>query len=535
METKTTAKQGLKANFVYNFIGQILVLLVPLITTPYLARVLHETGNGQISYAASIISYFTLFSSLGFDTYGQRKVAAHQDDKDLKSKVFWEITLLKCVSTAIALVVFVAVFFSVGFGERYNTLILILSVQIIAIPFDIQFLFRGDEDFRIIAIRSIIIKLVGLVCIFLFVKEESDTWVYALCLSVSTLGANLTMWPAAVRRIKFANYGKICLKPHLKPAILIFLPILATTIYSVFDKTMIGLMAQNPDYENGCYDQAYKLNSVALLLVTLISSVMMSRNSHDYQTNDFESLRRHLHASARYVWMMGIPLIVGFSVMSANLTSWYLGDGYSEVPILLQIMSVRFIASGLGELLGTQFFFAIGKEKFPCIAAFTGAALNVLLNSFLIPRYGALGAAIATAICEVSVTVLLAVFAYRFHYMSYGVILRSCWKYVVSALVMFVPIYFMQNWLGNGIWYFIAITLTGIIVYALMLFALRDAFFLQNVKGFLRLAQNKIRRKSAAATEAVNIRSEDGEGERNEPTDDEAEETCGKTEDEKNG
>lgn len=265
----------------------------------------------------------------------------------------------------------------------------------------------------------------------------------------------------------------------------------AITLYSVFDKTMIGLLAENPDYENGCYEQAYKINSVALLLVTIISPVMMSRNAHDYEKGDMESIKRHLMFASSYVWMMGIPLIVGFAVLSDNLRSWYLGDGYAEVPLLMIIMSVRFISSGFAEIFGTQLFIAIGKEKYQTIATIIAAVINLTLNYFLIQIYGATGAAIATAVCEVFVTLILAILAYRMHIISFRKVLFSSWKYIVAAAVMFVPIFFMQRALGNAIWTFAVIMATGIITYALMLFILRDRFFLNNVKTLLKLLKRK--------------------------------------------
>ena len=501
MSEKAVKKQGLKANFIYNFISQILTLLIPLITTPYLARVLHETGNGQISYASSIITYFTLFATLGFDTYGQRQIAACQNDKEKKSQIFWGICVLKTSCTLIAYAVLCAILFTVGFGETYDRLILLLSIQVIAIPFDIQFLFRGDEDFRSIAIRTIIMRLIGLVCIFAFVKDESDTWVYALCLSVSTVASNLIMWPSLIKRVQKVKLSWKMLTHHIKPSLLIFLPMVAVTLYSVFDKTMIGLLAENPDYENGCYEQAYKINSVALLLVTIISPVMMSRNAHDYQNGDIDSVKRHLQFASNYVWMMGVPLIVGFVVLSENLRSWYLGDGYAEVPLLLIIMSVRFVSSGFSEIFGTQLFLAIGKEKYQTIATAIAAVVNLSLNYFLIQIWGAVGAAIATAICEVAVAAILAILAYRMHIISFRKIIFCSWKYIVAAAVMFVPIFFMQRALGSAIWTFFVIMIVGVITYAAMLLLLRDRFFLSQSKNFLAMLKEKLHRQRQGATE----------------------------------
>ena len=475
---KPIKKQGLKANFIYNFIGQILVLIVPLITAPYVARVLHEVGNGQYSYASSIITYFTLFANMGFDIYGQRQIARYQDDKYNKSRVFWELFILKTITTAISLIVLYSIAYTVGFGENYNYLILILSIQVIAIPFDIQFLFRGDEDFRAIAIRTILMRLVSLICIFVFVKDEGDLWIYTLLIAASTLGANVIMWPTIVRRISFVKPSCLNILPHIKPAFLIFLPTLAVTIYSVFDKTMIGLLSVNPDYENGCYEQAYKLNSVALLLVTVISSVMVSRNAYDYQTNNKEGLEKNLYFACNYVWMIGIPLIVGFAVMSENLSAWFLGDGYAEVPLLMKVMSVRFIASGFGVIFGDQLFIAIGKEKYPTIATLCAAVVNIGLNYVLIPVIGATGAAIATAVCEVLVTSVLAIFAWKYKFISFKKIFALSWRYILAAAVMFVPIFFMQMYMGYSVWTFFLIAAVGVIVYFVTLIVLRDKFFI---------------------------------------------------------
>lgn len=471
-------KHGLKSNFAFNFISQILTLIIPLITTPYLARVLQETGNGQYSYAFSIITYFTLFANLGFDVYGQRQIAAAQGDIEAKSKVFWEIFTFKTILTVISVAVLYSISFTVGFGDNYTNLILILSIQVIAVPFDIQFLYRGEEDFAIIAIRSIILKVVGLICIFLFVKQQSDTWIYALCIAGSTVLSNLIMWTTLKNRIKLVSFKSIKLWRHFKPMMLIFFPALAVTVYSVFDKTMIGLLAENPDYQNGCYEQAYKLNGVALLLVTVISSVMVSRNAHDYSVGDMDSVKRHIYLAGNYTFMIGLPLIAGFFVLSGNLCSWFLGDGYAEVPLLLQIMSVRFIFSGLGEIFGSQLFIAIGKEKYPTIATGISAVVNITLNLFLIKYWGAVGATITTAISEFLVTAILACFVMKGKYVSVGKMILSSWKYLVSALIMGTAIYFIQKFMPYGIWSFLVITAIGVIIYALSLFALRDKFFL---------------------------------------------------------
>ena len=494
-DNKIAPKKSLKVNFVFNFISQVLTLVLPLITAPYVARVLHEEGIGQFSYALSIITYFTLFANLGFDVYGQRQIARYQDDIDKKSRIFWEIFFARLILTAIATIVLFSILFSVGFGEQYNKLILIASLSVVCAPLDIQFFFRGNEDFRTLAIRTIAVKVLMIACIFIFVKKQEDLWIYALCSIGLTVASNIVIWPTVFKKIKRVKLKSLSLKEHLIPSLVIFLPTLATIIYSVFDKTMIGMFANNPDYENGCYEQAYKLNSTALILVTIISSIMTSRNAHDYEKGDIDSLKAHLNYACSYVWMVGIPLIVGFAVLSGNLSAWFLGEGYNEVPLLMQIMSVRFVVSGLGEIFGSQLFIAIGKEKYCTIATFIAAAINLILNFILIKPLGATGAAIATAACEISVTAILAIFARKLGFVSFRRMTLLSLKNIVAAAVMFVPIFFMQKFLGNGLWQFIVITLVGIIVYALALLILRDKFFITNVKNVWSAIINKLFKK----------------------------------------
>ncbi len=486
---------SLKKNYFYNFINQILVLIIPLITTPYLARVLGEEGNGQYSFSFSIITYFILFANLGFNTYGQREIAKNRDDKAKKSQTFWEIVILRAFFTFSSLIILYSIGFTIGYGIVYTKLILILSIHVIAVVFDIQFLYQGEEDFKSISIRTIILKLIGMVCIFIFVKERDDTWIYALCLSIATLFSNVIMWPGIIDRIEKVKISDLCLRKHFLPAFVIFLPTLAVTIYSVLDKTMIGLLSSgNSDYENGCYDQAYKINSIALLLVTVISPIMIPRNSSDYSKGNMEEIKKHIEFSCNYVWLLSIPLLLGFFVLSKNLSTWFLGDGYDEVPILLQIMAIRFIASGFIEVFGYQYFIVIGKEKITTIATIVAAIVNFSLNFLLIPVYGAIGAAITTAISEVLVFLVLSFFFFKQKIISFRFFLIRSVKNILAAIIMFISIFFMQKNMDLSLLSFVLITLVGGTIYFLMLWILRDSFFISLKDKVIYSIKSKIKK-----------------------------------------
>ena len=486
---KTAKKYGLKANFIFNLISQLLTLLMPIITTPYLARVLHEVGNGQISFCSSINSYFVLFSSLGFAIYGQREIARNQDDKENKSIVFWELFIVRIISTVISLIIYFVILFTVGFGEKYNFLMLLMVIQIVAVVFDIQFLYYGSEDFGSVAIRSIFLKFSGLICIFVFVRTENDVWVYVLCIAVTTLLSNLIMWTTAFRYVKFVNIKNLKPWKHIIPTIIIFIPTVITTLFTTFDKTMIGLLSLNPDYDNGCYEQAYKINSVAQIVVTLVSGVMLPRNSHDYEIGNIEGMNQHIYFTSNYVWFVSLPLLVGFLVLSNNFSSWFFGEGYAEVPLLLQIMAIRLVVAGFSVILGERFI-AIKKELFWTIAVGIGATVNIFVNYLMIPKYGAIGAAVATALTEIMICIAMVFMTilYKKEKISVRKIFIMSWKYILAVCAMFGIMFLMQHFMHYSVWEFIVIATVGVVLYFLVLFILRDKFLfelLQKLKKIL--------------------------------------------------
>lgn len=487
---------SLKKNFIFNLATQIINLIVPLITTPYLARVLHETGNGQYSYAYSIITYFILFANLGFNFYGQREIARTRDDKYQMSKVFWEIFVLRTLCSVISFGILISIVFTVGFGEKYNMLILILSMQVLGSMFDILFYYQGNENFKAISIRTIIIKVLGLVAVFVFVKKENDVWIYALCLSAITVISNFIMWPGVLKKICFIKISSLNLSKHIKPTIMIFLPTLAVTVYSVFDKTMIGLLSSNPDYDNGCYEQAYKINSIGVIFPVLITTILGPRNAYEFQRGNLEAMDRNIKFSIKYVWMLGLPLIAGFAILSPSISSWFLGDGYSEVSLLLQIMSVRFVLSGFSEILSNQLFIVIGKEKYTTIATTVAAIINIGLNFVLIPYFGAVGAAITTSVSEFIVFLILLIIANKSGFIKIRFFIISCIKYLASATIMIILIYFIQSFMDYSLWTFLLISSIGATIYFLALTFLKEEIVLCAInKALVRLRRWLLKNK----------------------------------------
>lgn len=469
-------KKSLEKNYVYNFISLILTLIIPLITTPYLARVFHESGNGQIAFANNIVSYFTMFANLGYLIYGQKEIAKYQDNDYMRSKTFWEIIIIRGVLTIISFIVLIVTVNLNIYGASYNFLIMMFAIQIIAVAFDITFYYQGLEDFRAIAVRTILIRGSCLVLVFLLVKNEADIWIYAVIYSVSFLLANLLMWPKLCKSVFKVKMTDLEFKKHFLPSIIIFLPTLATTVYASLNKLMIGYLAVNPDYENGCYSQALKLNQTIRMLITVIDSVMMVRNFSDFAAKKYDSVKNHLYLACSYVIHLGIPLIFGICVLSSSLSAWFLGDGYVEVPMLLNIMSVRFVFSGLTCVFGNQLFIVIGKEKYTTWAHVVTTVTNLLLNFIFIPKFGAIGAAITFAIAEIVDCLILAVIVFKDKYLSLKKVLKMFIKPVIAAGVMLVAIIPLNGYFAYNIFTFALIAAVGAGIYGVVLLVMKDDF-----------------------------------------------------------
>ena len=228
-------KATIKVNYLYNLAYQIFAMITPLITTPYISRILSSDGIGQHTFSASIISYFAMFASLGFSVYAQREIAKYQGNKEKQSIIFWEIIICKIISGTIC---FVVCWIMIAFGvfKSYTLLISLLSIEIIGTTLNISFFFQGNEEFRIIAVRDFIIKIIGVSLIFMFVHSKSDLWVYSLCMAGSTLMSALSLWPCIKRNINKPNITQLSPAKHFIPSIRLFIPTIAISVFMILDK-----------------------------------------------------------------------------------------------------------------------------------------------------------------------------------------------------------------------------------------------------------------------------------------------------------
>jgi len=489
-------KKSISKNYILNLIYQIFLLVTPIITAPYLSRVLGANAIGQFNFTNSINTYFIIFAALGFGYYAQREIARYQDDKAKQSAVFWEILIVRFISVGISLTIFLLLGFLHIYGE-YTPLMWWWVISIIAVEFDISFLFQGNEDFQTIVLRNVLIKTLFIICIFVFVKSNKDLWIYILCSASGSLLGGLSLWLKLPKIISFVPVRGLHPKHHIVPALRLFIPTLAVSVYTILDKTLIGLLVPGTyveqetqiidgvtqtvsvtkrysDLENGYYSEAEQIVKMAMTVVTSLGTVMIPRNSKEFSNHRLDNIQKNISFASNFVWFLGVPMCLGIAAVAPNFIPWFLGSDFNKAALLMQIFSPLILIIGFSNLLGLQYLIPSGRDGKFTICILIGAVTNLILNCIFIPRYWSLGAVVASIIAECLVTGSM-FFVVRKE-ISFGGTLKQAPKKLICGAMMFAAVYATQFFL-KSVWYNTLILIfEGIIIYFGLMLLLRDDF-----------------------------------------------------------
>lgn len=463
-------------NYLYNLSYQILVIVVPLITTPYVSRVLGAKGIGTYSYTNSITQYFILLGAIGLNLYGQREIAYCQDNREKYSNKFWEIFLLKVICLTISIFAF---YFMAEFYTKYRIIFLIQIIDIIAAMFDISWFFQGLEEFKKIVIRNFIVKLTGVLCIFIFVKSSNDLILYILCYSGTILLGNMSMFIYIPKLVNKLNIKKLNITNHIRPAIVLFIPQISISLYTLLDKTMIGLLTGN-EAEVAYYEQSQKIIKIALTIITSLGTVMLPRIASIFAKNNHAKIAEYMEQTFHFVFILGLPITFGIIAISPNFVPWFFGDGYSKVILNMMLISPIILAIGLSNVTGTQYLLPIQRQHEYTISVICGSIANFILNICLIPFLLSYGAAIATVFSEFLVTIV------QLYFVKNDFCLKKIFKdnvrYLIFSLIMSLIVLYVGNYMTSSILCTLIQCMLGIIIYLLLLIFTKDQTIISLVK-----------------------------------------------------
>lgn len=480
------AKQkSLKLNYIYNVSYQVLSLITPLITTPYVSRVLGADGIGDYSFTASVVTYFSMVAVLGTLTYGNREISYLQDDRPARSTLFWEIELLSFLSTGICTAAYL-IFLLFCDRSRFS-LYAIQTISIVCVAFDIAWLLQGMEEFGKVMFRNMLFKVINIVFIFTAVRDKDDLFLYVAGMVLLALASNLSIWFYLPQYIDRPVWNKLHPMRHLKPTLALFIPSVAMSIYTVFDKTMIGLFANN--FENGYYEQALKISKTALTLVTALGAVMIPRMGYYFNQKNMDKVKELTYQSYNFVWFLGVPLSFGLIGISQNLVPWFYGKGYDKITMLLPILGLLIIIIGLSNVTGIQYFVTTKRERLLTGTVIIGAVVNFVCNLILIPKLYSIGASIASVAAETVIT-LTQLYLIR-NELSFTRIMAQSVKYLLAGACMLLVLFLENHYLSASVLHSCIMIFSGAIVYFVALLLLKDQFFFSYVRQVMLKMHHK--------------------------------------------
>lgn len=469
-------------NYFYNAIYQLFKIFIPLITIPYLSRVLGPKGIGINSYTYAIVQYFVFLSDLGITVYGNRRIAYVRDNKYKLTQNFYEIMIVQIFTVIFA---YFSFFIFLNFTDSfYRPYYLAQSILIISMAFDISWFFMGVENFKITVFRNFVVRIIILICIFIFVKNSHDLIVYIILFSSSFLIGNITLFVSLHKYIGLPKIHNLHIWRHFWPAFLLFIPQIAGQIYGLLNKNILGILTSSK--EVGYFDQADKVNSLLLAIVTATGTVMLPHVSHAFAKGKLNMTRKYLYNSFSIVTALSVPIAFGVITISNKFVILFFSSKFKEVIPLMSIESIAIILIAWSNVIGIQYLLPTKQTKSFTVSIILGSIINITIDMPFIHFWGVIGSMIAWIITELAVT-SYQLFIIRYQ-INYKILFKDLYKYILSGIFMCVIVSFLDA-ITSISWISLIIeTIVGICSYTILIFILHA-----NVWSIIkRMSHNKV-------------------------------------------
>ena len=421
-------------NYLYNASYQILNMVLPLITVPYISRVLGAHDVGINEYTNSWVTFFFLMGQMGITLYGNREVAYHRDDLYERSRIFWGVEALQILTISASFIAYLMAVFL--FSTTFKYYFLLQGIWIIATGFDVSWYFMGLENFKVTVVRNTFVRLISIGLIFTVIKDTGDLGKYIAILGGTQLVGNLTLWPYLKDNVVWVKVSKWHPFRHFYPALLLFIPTITTQVYLVLNRLMLGRMSTQVALGN--FGQADKIVKFVLAIVTATGTVMLPHVANKFAKGDIKGVRNSLYSSFNFVSAISVPMMFGLMAVSARFAPWFLGSDFELAGHIMFLESPIIVLIAWSNVTGTQYLMPVNRVKEYTTSVTIGAVSNVIFNLFLIEGWGANGAAVATVLSEflVSATQIA---------MIRGTIkrrklFREQWKYFLCGFLMYLVV-----------------------------------------------------------------------------------------------
>lgn len=396
-------------NYLYNILYQILIILLPIVTIPYISRVLGAELIGINAYTNTIVSYFVLLANMGIGLYGSRTISYYRDSKLMASKKFFEIFILKIITGLVSFSLFLL--FTMFYG-RYKVYLMVQSIQIIATIVDISWFFIGLEDFKKTVLRNAVVKLISVFLIFSFVKTSDNLDLYIFILAFSNLLGQLTLWTHLKSLLVYVKISDLNFIEHLRSIFLLFSSQLTSILFVSLNKILLGNFSDMT--QMGYFDQSDRIVRILLALITSISTVIFPKMANSYKKGKFYEVEKLLEISFISVTIISFPIIGGIILVSNQFADLFFGKNFDGIDLTLSVLVIEILFMGWSSIFGGQFLIIIDKVRGINVSLLLAILLDIILAIFLIPKSGSIGAAFISVVCELLIAIVQVFYASKY-------------------------------------------------------------------------------------------------------------------------
>lgn len=453
---------NIKKNFIYNLLYRLLLMILPLITAPYISRVMGAKNLGIFSYNYSIVQYFMLFALLGIENYGVRTISKCKDNEEELSKQFYSLYFFQLIFSSFILIAYILYLF---FLKKTDIDISILMIfYLISTCFDVSWLLFGLEKFKLTITKNIVVKIVSIIFIFSFVNDSSDLIIYTIIMSLTTLITQICLWPYVIKKIKFSKPTIKSIISHIKPNFVLFVPVIAVSLYKIMDKIMLGLLSTMT--EVGLYESAEKIINMPITFISALGTVMLPRISNLAIKQENEKISKYIETSIQFIMFITIPITLGLVAIGKNFAIIFYGPEFEKAGTIIMCLAITLPFVAWANVIRTQILIPKEKDNVYIKSVIIGAILNIIFNLILIKQLGAIGAAIGTIIAEISVML------YQTSYVKKEINLKNWISYsaefTIKGIIMFLLLLTLNNFIKEKVILTLIQIILGIIIYTLL-------------------------------------------------------------------
>lgn len=449
----------MKKNYLFNLLLSVANILFPIISFPYVSKILGPIGVGKVQFITTFASYFALIAALGIPIYGVREIAKYKSSPEKLSKVFSELVIINFITSLFLSIIYIAVVLTLPYFNSDKNLYL-WAISLIILGFSsIDWFYAGMEEFKMVAVRSVLVRMISLVLMFVLVKKDTDYYRYLMILIFIILANNFINIIMLSKKVTF-TYKNISLQRHLKSLFLIFGTTIATSMYTMLDTVLLGFLSDNKSV--GLYSAAVKLSKIAIPIVTSFGIILVPKIAKNLAEKNIDEVQALLSKSFSFIAFFSIPLGFGLAILAPELIIAFSSEKFIDSTFSMQILSVLPFLIGFGNFFGFQILIPAGKDKELLFSVIGGVIIGLLLNFLLVPQLKQLGAAIANVASELVVTFLFMYFVKK-HY-NYKFHIKPIYSAVFCSLLFIPIIYLLRAFhLNQYILIFLSASVCGIV------------------------------------------------------------------------